>query len=151
MTMYRFRLATLLRLRLAERDQRRAELTKAQQAESLLMAQIDALEAERKELAALARQLAAPGEANIDALVRTHRHDLTVKTQARQLAGQLAQVRAELERRRQILVEADRGVRVLEKLRERQQAAHQSRQDFIERRDLDEQAVLAFVRQEDQP
>ena len=40
---------------------------------------------------------------------------------------QLAQVAAESERRRQALVEADRQVRVLEKLRERQAAAHRKR------------------------
>jgi flagellar export protein FliJ len=151
MSTFRFRLATLLRLRLAERDQRRAELAKAQQAESLLLTQIETIDSERRELAELARQLASPGEANVDALVRTHRHDLTLKTQARQLAGQLSQVRTELERRRQILVEADRGVRVLEKLRDRQQATHRNHEDSLERRDLDEQAVLGFARQEAQP
>jgi flagellar FliJ protein len=148
MPAFRFRLETLYRLRLADRDQRRAELAKAQQAEMLLLEKINAVARERDELAALSRRLAAPGLADVDALVRTHRYELVLRTQSQQLAGQLAQVREEVERRRQILVEADRGVRVLEKLRERQQLDHQTQHFRHEQRQLDEQAVLGHVRQE---
>lgn len=148
---FRFRLETLVRLRLVERDQRRAELAKAQQAEAVLVGQIDEIERQRGELTGQLRQLASPGQANIDALVRAHRYELTLITQVKQLAGQLVQVRAEVDRRRQALVEADRGVRVLEKLRERQQTAHQAHQAKLEMRQFDELALLGFARGEVQP
>jgi flagellar export protein FliJ len=64
------------------------------------------------------------------------------------LAGQIEQVRAEVERRRAVLVEADRQVRVLEKLREKQQSAHTQREDKLAQKILDEQAAIGFLRQE---
>src|SRR5947207_1412330 len=121
MSTFRFRLETLLRLRIVERDERRAELAKAQRAEAVLQGQAGDIERERQALVGQTRQLSKPGEADVDALVRTHHHELVLRTQAQHLAGQIAQVGAELELRRQALVLADRGVRVLEKLRERQQ------------------------------
>ena len=148
MSTFRFRLETLLRLRMAERDERRAELAKAQCAEALLLEQASEIERQRQELVGATRQLSLPGEADIDALVRTHRFELVLRTQAVHIANQLVQVRAELERRRQTLVEADRGVRVLEKLRERQQATYQARENKLEMRHIDEQAALGFMRQE---
>ena len=86
--------------------------------------------------------------ADVDLLIASHRYELVLKAQAQQLAGQIEQVRAEVARRRQILVEADRQVRVLDKLRERQQAAHNLREERREQKLLDERALIGFVRQE---
>ena len=144
--MFHFRLNTLLRLRIAERDERRADLAKAFRAESVLREQERRLELERVELAQQGRQLKAPGAADVDALLRTHRYELVLAAQSRQLAPQLAQVRAEVERRRLALVEADREVRVLEKLRERQATAHRQQEERREIKRLDEQAQIGFVR-----
>jgi flagellar FliJ protein len=151
MSSFRFRLETLLRLRQADRDQRRAELAKAQRAEDTLLAQAGQLAREQHETERLARQLASPGEADIDRLIAAHRYELVLRSRANNLANQIALVRREVERRRQLLVEADRQVRVLEKLRERQRAAHWARQEKFDQRQLDEQAVLGFVQQESAP
>jgi len=144
--MFQFRLHTLLRLRIAERDERRADLAKAFRAESVLREQARRLETDRAELAQRGRQLKAPGAANLDALLHTHRYALVLAAQSGQLATQMAQVVAEVERRRQALVEADRQVRVLEKLRERKSAAHAQREARLETRRLDEQAQLGHAR-----
>ena len=148
MSSFHFRLETLLRLRLADRDQRRAELAKAQLAEVTLLAQADALGCEQAESQELSRKLAAPGTADVDRLIASHRYELVLRTKAQQLAGQIQQVRAEIERRRQVLVEADRQVRVLEKLREKQQAAHNVRETKREQKQLDEQALVGFTHRE---
>jgi flagellar FliJ protein len=148
MSSFRFRLETLLRLRLADRDQRRAELAKAQRAEDVLLVQADGLARERAETCELSRKLASPGAADVDRLIASHRYELVLKARAGQLAGQLEQVRAEVSRRRQVLVEADRQVRVLEKLREKQQTAHNLREERREQKLLDERALIGFVRQE---
>src|SRR5687768_15125683 len=113
MSSFRFRLETLLRLRLAERDARRAELAKALRAEDALVTQAAALSHERQETVDLSRRLASPGAADVDRLIAAHRYELVLKARSQQLAGQIAQVRAEVERRRAVLVEADRQVRVL--------------------------------------
>lgn len=148
MSSFHFRLETLLRLRLADRDQRRAELAKAQRAEDTLVAQADTLAREQAQTQELSRKLAAPGTADVDRLIASHRYELVLRTKAQQLAGQIAQVRAEIERRRQLLVEADRQVRVLEKLRENQRAAHNLREDKREQDQLDELALVGFARRE---
>jgi len=148
MSSFHFRLETLLRLRLADRDQRRAELAKAQRAEDTLLAQADALARERAQMQERSRRLAEPGTADVDRLIASHRYELVLRTKAQQLAGQIQQVRAEVERRRQIVVEADRQVRVLEKLRERQQSAFNVREAKHEQKQLDEKALVGFTYRE---
>ena len=143
-----FRLQTLLRLRIAERDERRADLAKALRAEAVLEEQRERLTGEQRELAARQRTLQSPGAANVDALLATHRYTVVLAAQARQLAGQIVQVQAETERRRLSLVEADRQVRVLEKLRDRQAAAAKLRDERQAARLCDELATIGHVRKE---
>jgi flagellar FliJ protein len=143
-----FRLQTLLRLRIAERDERRSELAKALRAEALLLAEQERLSGEQVELTERQRRLKSPGEVNVDELLSTHRYDVVLAAQGRQLAGQVAQVAAETERRRLAVVEADRQVRVLEKLRERQAAADRKQDERREARQYDEIAAIGFLRQE---
>lgn len=146
MSAFRFRLETLLRLRLAERDQRRADLAKALRAEDLLRQQQAQLEAEGEQIQAQARQRSAPGAADVDALLAAHRYRLVLKSRRQQVAQQMSQVAAEAERRRQVLVEADRQVRVLQKLRERKQAAHQVQELRAEVKLLDEAGSIQHAR-----
>ena len=146
MSAFHFRLETLLRLRMAERDERRADLAKALRAEGVLQGELRQIETEQLQARAKVREQSAPGAADVDGLLQTNRYQLVLKAQRGQLEGQLVQVRAELERRRQALLEADRGVRVLEKLRERQLAAHRDRDERLEIKVLDEVAASAHRR-----
>jgi flagellar protein FliJ len=148
MSSFRFRLETLLRLRLAERDARRADLAKALRAEDALLAQAAALAGEQRETIELSRRLASPGAADVDRLIVAHRYELVLKARSLQLAGQLEQVHSEVERRRAVLIEADRQVRVLEKLRDKQRAAHTEREQRLDQKAFDEQAAIGFLRQE---
>jgi flagellar FliJ protein len=146
--MFRFRLETLLRLRIAERDERRGDLAKALRAEEVLQAEQARLAAEQQGLSERSLGLKSPGSANVDALLSAHRYEVVLTGQARQLTGQLEQVAAEVERRRQVLVEADREVRVLEKLRERQAAAARLHEERQEAKRYDEAAVIGHNRRE---
>jgi flagellar FliJ protein len=144
--MFRFRLETLLRLRMAERDQRRTDLAKALRAEAMLQGEERKLQAEQRTLTEQSRSLKAPGAANVEALLATHRYEGLLSVQAKQIAAQLAQVSAETERRRLVLVEADREVRVLEKLRERQADVHRTNEQRQEAKAFDELATLGHLR-----
>jgi flagellar FliJ protein len=146
MSAFRFRLENLLRLRTAERDQRRSDLSKALAAEAVLREHRRALEAEFAENEAFLRKLAEPGAGNVDAMMHGHRYEALLKARSARLEAQQAQVAAEVERRRQLLVEADRQVRILEKLRERKRFDHQRREDKREVQRLDEAGVLAHLR-----
>ena len=149
--MFKFRLETLLRLRTGERDQRRADLAKALRADELVQGEQSRLAAEQASLAERQRSLKSPGAANIDALLNTHRYEVVLVAAARQLASQRTQIAAEIERRRQMLIEADRQVRVLEKLRERQAVAARIQRERLEARQYDEQATIAHYRKEAAP
>ena len=144
--MFQFRLQTLLRLRLAERDQRRADLAKAIRAEEMLHVELQDLARQQAGAADRGRKLKSPGTADIDSLLQTHRFATVLAAQERQLKAQLAQVQVETERRRQVLVEADRQVRVLEKLRQRQAAAYQKEEERRLLKQLDEAALVAYAR-----
>src|SRR5205823_8417852 len=146
--MFHFRLETLLRLRISECDERRAELAKALRAEDVLRGEQEKLRGEQTKLVERGRTLKSPGQADVDALLQSHRYELVLAAQSRQLALQLTQVEAETERRRQAAVEADRQVRVLEKLRQRQAAAHRQQTERLDVKQLDEMALLGHVRKE---
>ena len=145
--MFRFRLQTVLRLRIAERDERRGELTKALRAAEILQERRQQLLEEMKDNQELARKLAEPGKANIDRIVQTHRYEAILKGTLAQLVTQEMQVAAEVDRRRQALTEADRQVRVLEKLEERKREEHVRGELRQEMKQLDEVATVAFIRQ----
>ena len=146
MSTFRFRLQTLWRLRSAERDRRRAELAQAYEAAGILDEQRRQIEAEHADAVEESRRLVSPGSADLDALLRVHRHQHILKAELAQLAAQRAQIEAEIQRRRQVLVEADRQVRVVEKLHERKLAEHQRKADRVEVKLLDEMGSIAANR-----
>ena len=146
MPAFHFRLATLLRLRLAERDERRSDLAKALAAAEILRGQRRSLAAEQQENLDALRKVAAPGGGNVDRLIHGHRYAAILKARSAQLTGQEIQVEKEIERRREVLVEADRQVKVLEKLQSRQQSEHLRLQDRIEAKQLDEVATIGHCR-----
>jgi flagellar FliJ protein len=144
--MFHFRLQTLLRLRIAERDQRLAELAKALRAEEVLRAEDQQVAEEQNTLSQQSRALKAPGSADVDRLLQTHRYELLLGAKRKQLATQIQQVQTETERRRLVVVEADRQVRVLEKLKERQAATHRREADRQEAKLYDEMATIGYSR-----
>lgn len=141
MERFRFRLETLLKVRRADRQQRRVELAQAYQAERLIQQQMDSLAAELGTAWQKTRQASAPGEVDVDQLLELQRYTLTIQSQTQQLGTQQTRIREEVERRRRALVEADRQVKTLEKLREKQQAAFRLGELKIEQKLLDEAAT----------
>lgn len=136
MAKYKFRLATLLKLRESERDERRGELAEALRAADVLRSQRASLEDELRSL----RAARAPGTGvlNVDLMIRASQHELLLRAQADLLDKQSAEVQVEAERRRARLMEADRAVKVLEKLRDRQSQRFTEEQLRHEAKTLDD-------------
>jgi len=141
MTKFHFRLATLLRLGESVRDERRGQLAEAYRADELLEQRQDTLTQELEAIRASSREDMAPGPVDLDRIVEAQRYELALRAQQRHFAQQREVVGAEIERRREALLAANREVRVLEKLRGRQEERH--RQDEARRaaRQLDEIAT----------
>ena len=147
MSVFKFRLAPLLQLRAATRGERRAALAEAYRVDEVLRQRLAAVTGELQALCAERRQLAAPGVVNVDRLVESQRYELVAKMQEAQLVRQREGVAAEIQRRRQALVEADREVRVLEKLRDRQAEAFRREEEHKEAKRLDEVAFQQVLRE----
>ena len=119
MAKYKFRLETLQKVREATRDEHRASLAEAFRAEQMLAESRAEVAAEAESLRALQRSASAGRYLDVNRLLEAQRYELLLKARSQELAKQAILLAAETERRRQILVEADRDVRVLELLDER--------------------------------
>ncbi len=148
MARFKFRLKTLLTLREADRDQRRAQLAEAYAADRKLKQRREELEYELSVQGEQFRHGISPGRVDVDWLLAANRYELVVRAELNVIAGHEKTLAAEIERRREAVVAADREVRVLEKLRERQLTEHQQQQALAEMKHLDEVAVRASQRED---
>lgn len=146
MPKFTYRLATLLKLREATRDERRQALADAMHAERLLSDEIDALSASIEELTRRA-QARSLGPLNVDELLGIQRYELLQRAQRTGLEQQRKTVAAEIETRRAALAEADRGVKTLEQLRETQRARHEHDERRREMKLLDDAASQRWLRE----
>lgn len=140
MAKFKFRLATLLRLRERARDERRAQLAQAYQADAVLREEQERLGRDLDEMSKASRIACGPGPLNIDRLLDTRRYELVIKAQQQDLQKKRAMLEEEIGRRREALAEANRQVRVLELLRERQLARLRQEENRQEIKLLDEVA-----------
>lgn len=136
-----FRLATLLKLREATRAERRGSLAEAFRAEAMLAESAQEVEDEFAALAEDYRAATRPGRIDVDRLLDYQRREALLIVQRREYARQRELLLAEIERRREVLAMADRDVRSLEKLRERQAAAAEAKATRTAIKQLDEFAL----------
>jgi flagellar FliJ protein len=144
MPRFRFRLQTLRRLREIHRDEQRSRLATAFEAERILTEQRQQVAAEIAGLGDARRRLMQQSALDVNQLLASQRYQLMLEAQSRTLAEQAEKLAAEVDRRRQALVEADREVRVLDKLEERQRRQHREAAGRAEARKLDEVATTRW-------
>ncbi len=149
--MEKFRLATVLKLREQSRDERRRALAQAYEAERILREQSRVLQLEIEEVRQQMRTASGVGSVNVENLLSTRRYEMVMRSQVQQVEIQLKQVLTEVERRRNLLVEADREVKTLEKLRERQALQAASSLAAREAKQLDEAALRGYRQREGSP
>jgi len=149
MATFHFRLATLLRLREADRDERRAQLSDAQQAEAIVAARVGEIDREIGLIRLLGQHATAPGKVDVDQLLDMQRYDTQLKLERDAAEDQRQKIEQEVERRLERAIAADREVRILEKLRESQSERHRHEEEKVEQKRFDELAgQLAFYREE---
>ena len=143
---FKFRFATLLRLREAVRDEQRQELAKALEAEKILRRQILQVDEDLASLHQRARAMASPGEVDVRQVVGGPEIRVGARGSEEATGGARGAVCAEIERRRQALVEANREVQILERLRQRQNERRREEENRREIRTLDEVAQIGALR-----
>jgi len=141
MTKYRFRLQTLKRVRETRRNERLLELAEAIRAEEVLTTSAAQLDAETAELREFQRMAAVGSYADVNRLLEAQRYELVLKARKQELSKQSMLLAAEIERRRQALIEADREMRVLERLEHRRRREHDQILASREIKQLDEAAL----------
>jgi flagellar protein FliJ len=141
MARFQFRLKALLAVREATRDERRAQLAEAQAEDRKLKERRAVLERELGNQRELFRSGTSPGRLDIDRLITANRYDLVLRRELHVVTEREQTLAAEIERRRETLVAADREVRVLEKLRARQHEQFRQQQSLVEAKQLDEVAA----------
>jgi flagellar FliJ protein len=144
MAKYKFRLETLQKVREATRDTQRASLAEAFRAEQVLAENREQLAAEERELHELRRAATKGQYLDVNRLLEAQRYELLLKAQSQELTKQSILLAAETERRRQMLVEADREVRVLELLDERHRETHARDAQRAETKRLDDVATVRW-------
>ena len=143
---FRFRLQPLQKVRENIRQDRQTELAKALEAEAVVREKIESLIGEIAGTKEEGRKLAAKGQINVDFLVGLRRHEAYLLAQKAEAEQKLEQVLAEVERRRLAVVEADKEVKILEKLHEKLKDRHDSELTAKEIVDLDEIASQRAAR-----
>jgi flagellar export protein FliJ len=145
---YRFRLATLRKLRVLRRDELRGKLAEAHRAVQLLEDQTTAVAEELEQLLVTQRNAVDGALTDVTKLLEAGRYQSALRAQQATMKEQLQLLATEVERRRQAVVEADQQVRILDKLEERQLA---ERQQELQRREIKEFDDIASQRTEVEP
>ncbi len=141
MARYKFRLNSLQRVRKARRDEQRVSLAEAFRAEQILAESRAEVAAELEDLRTLQRLATSGKYLDVNQLLEAQRYELLLKARSQELMKQAILLSAETERRRQNLVEADREVRVLEMLDDRQHKEFNKEQQRVETKLLDDIAT----------
>jgi flagellar export protein FliJ len=145
MAKFHFRLATLRKLRETRRDEMQAKLAEAQQAQGMLQQQLAALQGEQDALLTARRQALEGSSSNVNQLLETQRYHAVLRAQESTMRGQIELLATEVQRRRQTLSDANREVRILDNLENRQRTTHRQKLERSETKELDE---IASRRQE---
>ncbi|MBY0588693.1 flagellar FliJ family protein [bacterium] len=148
MKKFEFRLERVRRLRERERERRRLSLAEALHYQGRVEAQIHHLESIRQDEQDNLRQVLLRRDVLINDAIQSRSYDgLLIRLEGR-LEEQLKQVKVVVEQRRAELLEAEKRVRMLEKLEEKEQLRYDDHVDHLDRELMDELALVAHQRRQ---
>ena len=135
---FKFRLQTQLKINEQRRAEAQAELAKAQDAEQIVETELKRIQTEIADCADQARRSMQEGRIDVNFLLGLRRHEMVLVAQQGEATEQLNIVRQEVEKRRLFLMEKDREVKTLEKLKEKQFEAFKEEHRRAEAKQMDE-------------
>lgn len=144
MAVFQFRLASVLRLRARVKDEKQWELRGLNETRRSAVAEIDALE---RQLRASEEALAGPCEQLLSAIdLQLHaEYALRIDRRIKERVAALDILDQRIVEKRGELVEAMRGLKALERLREHQEQRFRLEQDAVEQKFGDEVGQRKFV------
>ena len=135
---FKYRLAPLLKIRENVRAEKQAELNQAHEAARLVEEELERVRGEYAHCMEQGLQAAQQEQIDVNYLLAMRRHQAYLITQQELAIKQLEEIRQEIERRRIALMEADREVKVLEKLREKMKAKYLQEEALADLKQMDE-------------
>jgi len=118
--MFQFRLEPLIKIRDNVLKECQAELAKAYDARRILEEHLQEVERQLAEGTATARSLMQPGQTvNVDYLLGIRRQEMFLLANQEEINQQMQEIDAEIERRRDAVVAANKELKILEKLKEK--------------------------------
>lgn len=141
-----FRFKALLDLRRQQRDEAGAALGQVNEAVAKVNTQIDEIEIERvalRDTGDVNRQ----GNVSVDALLAHGRYDLQLQADIGALQATVAELSAEMEKRRIKLVEAETELKRFEKLKENDEAKFRALESKRENAETDEVSTRRYTLQ----
>lgn len=132
-----FRFKALLDLRRQQRDEAAADLGLANEAIVKVTRQIDEINRERAVLRDT-QNMNRQGDISVDALLAHGRYDLQLQADIGSLESTVAELTAEMDRRRAKLVEAEAELKRFEKLKENDEAEFRALESKREHAEADE-------------
>ena len=148
MSRFHFRLQAVLRVRQLERDECQHSLSAALDAERQLAETASEIIGAIEEVQQQMRGASLPGGVFIDGLRQAQRYATQLEGDLHVLRQREARVKEDVQLRHERLVDANRAVRVLEKLRHRQIEEYRRNQTRLENRAMDEFASTGSLRRE---
>ncbi|TWU16398.1 flagellar export protein FliJ [Allorhodopirellula heiligendammensis] len=146
MTSFHFRFESLLVLQRQQRNELIRELTETHTAINDTQEKIDHLQQQRDELrSAAAGRFATDVHISVDRLRHEARYDRQLADDQDTLGSTRKQLEAELEQRRERLIEAEAEVKRLERLREKQSVAYNQLQLQREQATADERTIARMI------
>lgn len=141
-----FRFKSLLDLRRKQRDEAGAALGQANEAIAKVNGQIEKIKRERTSLRET-EDINRQGDISVDALLAHGRYDLQLQADIGSLESTVAELTAELDRRRIKLVEAETEVKRFEKLKEIDEAEFRALESKREHAESDEVSTSRYILQ----
>ena len=135
---FKYRLAPLLKIREHVRSEKQAELNQAHEAARRVEEELERVRGEYANSMEQGLQAARQEQIDVNYLLSMRRHQAYLLTQQELAIRQLEEIKQEIERRRIALMEADRQVKVLEKLREKMKAKHLQEEALADLKQMDE-------------
>ena len=135
---FKYRLAPLLKIRENVRAEKQTELNKAYEAARIVEEELERVRGEYADSLKQGLQAAQQEQIDVNYLLNLRRHQAYLITQQEHATKQLAEIQQEIERRHVALMEADREVKVLEKLREKMKAKHLQEEALADVKQMDE-------------
>ncbi|MDR0609016.1 MAG: flagellar export protein FliJ [Planctomycetaceae bacterium] len=138
---FQFRLEPLITIRDNTLKEKQGELAKAYEARRIVEEKQRQLQQELAENVETGRQRLQTGIIDIDFLLGLRRHEAYLNAQIEFVHGHLRQIDEEIERRRNAVLEANKELKIIEKLKEKRYEKYRTEENRKETIRLDEIAV----------